>query len=159
MNDFAASDGLSLDDLKWCLAQVARPFEPRMRSMQQLMLWVAERPPRLINPCAGRAYSAARLLPRLSPMSPGSFPVPVERIHVLSLAAFVPTSVRTDLVLGPVLFLAGNGLLMVVNGARFALLGLRVIHSEERVVPMQREVPSDQGNGKRSRRTGKAKQT
>src|SRR5687767_12414235 len=48
-------------------------------------------------------------------------------IHVLSLTAFVPTSVRTDLVLGPVLLLAGDGLLMVVNGVRFALLGLRML--------------------------------
>jgi len=49
------------------------------------------------------------------------------RIHVLSLTPFVPTSVRTDLVLGPVLLLAGDGLLMVVHGVRFALFGLRVL--------------------------------
>jgi hypothetical protein len=49
------------------------------------------------------------------------------RIHVLSLTPFVPTSVRTDLVLGPVLLLAGDGLLMVVHGVRFGSLGLRVL--------------------------------
>jgi hypothetical protein len=36
------------------------------------------------------------------------------RIHVLSLTAFVPTSVLTDFVLRSVLLLAGDGLLMVV---------------------------------------------
>ena len=47
------------------------------------------------------------------------------RIHVLSLTAFVPTSVLTDLVVRSVLLLAGDGLLMVVT-VRF-LLGLRVL--------------------------------
>ena len=41
------------------------------------------------------------------------------RIHVLSLTAFVPTSVLTDLVVRSVLLLAGDGLLMVVT-VRFA---------------------------------------
>ena len=43
------------------------------------------------------------------------------RIHVLSPAAFVPTSVLTGLVVRSVLLLAGDGLLMVVHRIRFAL--------------------------------------
>jgi hypothetical protein len=62
-------------------------------------------------------------------MSPGSLPVPVERRESTFcplLPSFPPAS-APDLVLGPVLFLAGDGLLMVVKGVRFALLGLRVL--------------------------------
>jgi hypothetical protein len=68
-------------------------------------------PPTVVADVAGLLTSASR----------------TTRIHVLSLTPFVPTSVRTDLVLGPVLLLAGNGFLMVVHGVRFALLRLRVL--------------------------------
>jgi hypothetical protein len=59
-------------------------------------------------------------------MSPGSFPVPVERREP-TFCPLLPSSILTDCVLGSVLLLAGHGLLMVVRRSRLALLGLRVL--------------------------------